>query len=132
MKHLPRYQPTVTQTPLPERHCSESEFFMSTMKNQININSNIKDSSLKPLRANIHHTSNMSRVLNESNIGDDDECNLINKEDFEEGKSKDIVTARATPIKSNALARKNLSTARKLTHNLQSPNINIRSLNNNF
>eukprot|EP00347_Sterkiella_histriomuscorum_P023912 403332956 len=135
MKHLPRYQPTVTQTPLPERHCSESEFFMSTMKNQININSNLKDSSLKPLRANIHHTnqqSNMSRVLNESNIGEDDECNLINKEDFEEGKSKDIVTARATPIKSNALARKNLSTARKLTHNLQSPNINIRSLNNNF
>ena len=74
----------------------------------------------------------MSRVLNESNVGEDDECNLINKEDFEEGKSKDIVTARATPIKSNALARKNLSTARKLTHNLQSPNINIRSLNNNF
>ena len=74
----------------------------------------------------------MSRVLNESNVGEDDECNLFNKEDFEEGKSKDIVTARATPIKSNALARKNLSTARKLTHNLQSPNINIRSLNNNF
>lgn len=49
---------------------------------------------------------------------DDDECNLINKEDFEENKPKDIVTARATPIKSNALARKNLSTARKLTHNL--------------
>ena len=43
---------------------------------------------------------------------------MINKEDFEEGKQKDIVTARATPIKSNALARKNLSTARKLTHNL--------------
>lgn len=51
-------------------------------------------------------------------MNDDDECNLINKDDFEEGKPKDIVTARATPIKSNALARKNLSTARKLTHNL--------------
>lgn len=49
---------------------------------------------------------------------DDDECNLINKEDFEENKQKDIVTARATPIKSNALARKNLSTARKISNNL--------------
>lgn len=58
---------------------------------------------------------------------DDDECNLINNTDFEEGKSKDIVTARATPIKSNALARKNLSTARKLSHNLQSPNLHLRA-----
>lgn len=39
---------------------------------------------------------------------------MINKEDFEEGKPKDIVTARATPIKANALAKKNLTTARKL------------------
>jgi hypothetical protein len=44
---------------------------------------------------------------------EDDECNIINKEDFEEGKTKDIVTARATPIKANALAKKNLTTARK-------------------
>jgi hypothetical protein len=58
---------------------------------------------------------------------DEDECNLINNTDFEEGKSKDIVTARATPIKSNALARKNLSTARKLTHSLQSPNLHLRA-----
>jgi hypothetical protein len=40
----------------------------------------------------------------------DDECNLINKEDFEEGKSNVIVTARATPIKSHSLVRKNMST----------------------
>jgi hypothetical protein len=47
----------------------------------------------------------------------DDESNLINKEDFEEGKQKDIVTARATPIKCNALAKKNLTTARKQSMN---------------
>lgn len=52
---------------------------------------------------------------------EEDECNLINKEDFEEHKQKDIVTARATPIKANALAKKNLSTARKMSHHLQSP-----------
>jgi hypothetical protein len=46
-------------------------------------------------------------------VNDDDECNLISKEDFEEGKQKDIVTARATPIKSNSFARKNISTSRK-------------------
>ncbi len=38
---------------------------------------------------------------------EDDECNLINKDDFDEGKNQDIVTARATPIKHNALAKKN-------------------------
>jgi hypothetical protein len=38
---------------------------------------------------------------------------LITKEDFDEGKNIDIVTARATPIKSNALARKNSTTVRK-------------------
>lgn len=43
---------------------------------------------------------------------DEDECNLINKDDFEEGKSREIVTARATPIKSHALVRKNMSTTR--------------------
>ncbi len=52
---------------------------------------------------------------------DDDECNLICKEDFDEGKAKDIVTARATPIKSNALAKKNLTTARKMSHLVASP-----------
>jgi hypothetical protein len=52
---------------------------------------------------------------------EEDECNLINKEDFEENKPKDIVTARATPIKSNALAKKNLTTARKLSHQITSP-----------
>ena len=49
-------------------------------------------------------------------LDNDDECNFINKEDFEEGKNKEIVTARATPIKSNALAKKNLTTARKMSH----------------
>jgi len=38
---------------------------------------------------------------------------LINKEDFEEGKTKAIVTSRDTPIKHNAMARKNMSTTRK-------------------
>ena len=46
---------------------------------------------------------------------DDDECNVNNKEDMDEGKNKDIVTARATPIKANALAKKNLTTARKMS-----------------
>lgn len=68
---------------------------------------------------------NRKSVVNHSGGKDspaeDDECNLINKDDFDEGKWKDIVTARATPIKANALARKNLSTARKLS-NFQSPN----------
>jgi hypothetical protein len=44
---------------------------------------------------------------------EEDESNLINKEDFNENKVNDIITARATPVKSNALAKKNLSTARK-------------------
>lgn len=44
---------------------------------------------------------------------EEDECNLINKEDFDEGKTLNIITARATPIKCNALAKKNLSTVRK-------------------
>lgn len=38
---------------------------------------------------------------------EEDESNLINKDDFEEGKTKEIVTSRATPIKDNSLARKN-------------------------
>ena len=59
---------------------------------------------------------------------DDDECNLINKDDFEEGKTKEIVTARATPVKSNALARKNLSTVKK--SHLKSPILtNMNSYN---
>jgi hypothetical protein len=48
-------------------------------------------------------------------LDDDDECNVNNKEDMDEGKNKDIVTARATPIKANALAKKNLTTARKMS-----------------
>ena len=44
---------------------------------------------------------------------EEDESNLINKDDFEEGKTKAIVTSRDTPIKHNAMARKNVSTARK-------------------
>ena len=38
---------------------------------------------------------------------------MINKEDFEEGKTMDIVTSRVTPIKTNALVRKNMSTTRQ-------------------
>jgi len=38
---------------------------------------------------------------------------LINKDDFEEGKTKAIVTSRDTPIKHNSMARKNMSTTRK-------------------
>jgi hypothetical protein len=44
---------------------------------------------------------------------EEDECNLINKEDFEEGKTKEIVTSRGTPIKANAMERKNMSTSRQ-------------------
>lgn len=44
---------------------------------------------------------------------EDDECNLINKDDFDEGKAKEIITSRATPVKSNALAKKNHSTIKK-------------------
>ena len=44
---------------------------------------------------------------------EEDESNLINKEDFEEGKTKAIVTSRETPIKHNAMSRKNMSTTRK-------------------
>ena len=64
----------------------------------------------------------MRSSLNESlsqgkdeDLDDDDECNVNNKEDMDEGKTKDIVTARATPIKANALAKKNLTTARKMS-----------------
>jgi hypothetical protein len=59
----------------------------------------------------ITKTLSKKNLFNEQQ--DEDECNLINKEDFEEGKPKEIVTARATPVKSNALARKNLSTVKK-------------------
>jgi hypothetical protein len=45
---------------------------------------------------------------------DEDESNLINREDFEEGKTKAIVTSRETPVKhSGMMARKNMSTTRK-------------------
>lgn len=44
---------------------------------------------------------------------EEDECNLINKEDFEEGKPRNIITSRGTPIKTNALERKNVSTTRQ-------------------
>lgn len=43
----------------------------------------------------------------------EDEYNFFQKEDIDERKPVDIITARATPIKSNALAKKNLSTVRK-------------------
>jgi hypothetical protein len=52
-----------------------------------------------------------SEVSNSSR--EEDESNLINKEDFNENKVNIIITARATPVKTNALAKKNLSTARK-------------------
>jgi hypothetical protein len=51
------------------------------------------------------------------NNTEEDESNLINKEDFEEGKTKAIVTSRETPIKANAMSRKNMSTTRKHTAN---------------
>jgi hypothetical protein len=54
---------------------------------------------------------------------EEDESNLINKEDFEEGKTKAIVTARDTPIKHNAMARKNMSTTRKQTITGESPTL---------
>jgi len=49
------------------------------------------------------------------NLGntEEDESNLINKDDFEEGKTKAIITLRETPIKPNSMARKNMSTTRK-------------------
>ncbi len=99
---------TRNATPFPEKHhASESDFFLSTVK------SNLDQAKLKAeLRCGVNDSIDLQ------NAGmDEDECNLINKEDFEEHKQKDkIVTARATPIKANALAKKNLSTARKMTH----------------
>lgn len=78
----------------------------------------MKNNNKAKQNASLRSGLNDSGSLDRDADLDDDECNLINKEDFEEGKTKDIVTARATPIKSNALARKNLSTARKLSHNI--------------
>jgi hypothetical protein len=54
---------------------------------------------------------------------EEDESNLICKEDFEERKPRDIITARATPIKSNTLSRKNISTTRK--NSITSPTLNF-------
>jgi hypothetical protein len=57
----------------------------------------------------------MEPSLSAGNLGntEEDESNLINKEDFEEGKTKAIITSRETPIKVNAMSRKNMSTTRK-------------------
>ena len=59
---------------------------------------------------------------NAFNNDEHDESNLICKEDFEERKPRDIITARATPIKPNTLARKNISTTRK--NSITSPGMN--------
>ena len=83
---------------------SSSDFFINTLKNDQSANNN------GPCKSVINNSGNRDSPA------EDDECNLINKDDFDEGKWKDIVTARATPIKANALARKNLSTARKLSN----------------
>jgi hypothetical protein len=48
--------------------------------------------------------SETSAIKNEK---EEDESNLISKEDFEEGKTKEIVTSRVTPMKHNSLVRKN-------------------------
>lgn len=57
----------------------------------------------------------MEPSLSAGNLGntEEDESNLINKEDFEEGKTKAIITSRETPIKANSMSRKNMSTTRK-------------------
>lgn len=47
----------------------------------------------------------------EGNVEDD--YDFFQREDIDERKPVDIITARATPIKPNALAKKNLSTVRK-------------------
>ena len=76
---------------------------------------------LASMRSGINDSLSIDKdagIIDGTVITEEDECNLINKDDFEEGKTKDIVTARATPIKSNALAKKNLSTARKLSHQI--------------
>jgi hypothetical protein len=54
---------------------------------------------------------------------EEDESNLICKEDFEERKPRDIITARATPVKANTLSRKNISTTRK--NSITSPTLNF-------
>jgi hypothetical protein len=56
-------------------------------------------------------------------IDDDDESNLINKDDFDERKNKEIITARATPIKHNALAKKNLNTTNRKPQSMCSPSV---------
>lgn len=45
---------------------------------------------------------------------EEDECNLISKDDFEEGKTKEIVTSRITPMKHNSLVRKNETSKSRL------------------
>ena len=46
---------------------------------------------------------------------------MINKDDFDERKNIEIVTARATPIKHNALAKKNLNTTNRKPESMHSP-----------
>ena len=81
---------------------------MTTLNNNDNLN---KAKNHASIRSGIDD----SLAIDKDAGLEEDECNLINKEDFEEGKTTDIVTARATPIKSNALAKKNMTTARKLS-----------------
>lgn len=50
-----------------------------------------------------------------------EEGNVLNKSDIDEGKNREIVTARATPTKSNTLTKKHISTNRR--DRLQSPSI---------
>lgn len=87
---------------------------MKTIKNSCNTDENLNKARQRAMiRSGINDSVSIDK---DAGLGDDDECNYINKEDFEENKPKDIVTARATPVKSNALAKKNLTTARKMSH----------------
>lgn len=66
------------------------------------------------LKAKSNQESSNLRILSDENLDqDDDESNFFNKDDIEEGKPKTIVTARATPVKTNSLARKNHSSVRR-------------------
>lgn len=94
------------QTPIQNRAGSESELFVNAFNKDL--------TNMARHHANMRSSNNESLSI-DKDFDDDDECNVMNKEDLDEGKNRDIVTARATPIKSNALAKKNLTTARKMS-----------------
>ena len=80
---------TTTKHAEPVRGHPSASFTMSHIETVIQKKQGAKDDNIKPLIT-------------------DEECNLdIEEANVEERKLKEIISARSTPIKSNALARKN-------------------------